>query len=279
MRILIGYNNTDFAKTAIEDLVNAGLPADAEALILTLAGMCAPTVLTAAGESLALEVENRVRALFPGWKVSGQVTMGSPQHEILASAETFRPDLIVLGGPPADPRSGIDAAFGALFDGLLADGNTAMRITRKREHFKPGPPRLIVGFDGSEGAERAVAAIASREWPKGTSVRLLSIDDTGVLGSISRLGPQMRAAAVGAGFASHWAETLASNALELLRSSGIEASIDVRPGRPQTTFLEAADEWNADCIFIAASSVDYSSKHSLIGAVAAQANCTVEIVR
>ena len=279
MRILIGYNNTASTKTGVENLVNAGLPTDAEVLILTLAGMCVPTVLTATAESIASEVERQVRGLFPGWKVSSQVTMGSPQHEILASAETFRPDLIVLGGPPADPRSGIDATLGPLFDALLADGSTAMRITRNQEHFDPGPPRLMVGFDGSEGAERAVAAIASREWPKGTSVRLLSIDDTGVLGSISRLGPQMRAAAVGAGFASHWAETLASNALELLRSSGIEASIDVRPGRPQTTFLEAVDEWNADCIFIAASSVDYSSKHSLIGSVAAKANCTVEIVR
>ena len=39
MRLLIGYNGTDFARAAIEDLKRAGVPQQADALVLTVAGL------------------------------------------------------------------------------------------------------------------------------------------------------------------------------------------------------------------------------------------------
>jgi len=41
MRILIGYNGTDAAKAAMADLATAGLPDGTEALIMTVAEICA----------------------------------------------------------------------------------------------------------------------------------------------------------------------------------------------------------------------------------------------
>ena len=38
MRILIGYDGSEGADAAIDDLRNAGLPRDAEALIVSIAG-------------------------------------------------------------------------------------------------------------------------------------------------------------------------------------------------------------------------------------------------
>jgi nucleotide-binding universal stress UspA family protein len=167
--------------------------------------------------------------------------------------------------------------------GVLTDGDSPLRITRKRETPSNGAPRLLIGFDGSEGSELAVRTIASRKWPEGTSVRLLSIDDTGVLGTIGRLSPQMRAAAVGAGFASRWAETLASRALDQLTRAGLDASVEVRSGHPQSALIDVADEWNADCIFVAPHTAGNSFERFLLGSVsahvAAHAHCTVEIVR
>ena len=281
-RLLIGYNRTEFAKAAIEDLVRAGLPAEADVLVLTVAELCFPTVKAEDAQEIAEEGAARVRELFPGWNVTTQTSHGAPSREIIAAADLLQPDLIVLGEP--NRTVGTSSSFlGPVSQGVLTDGNSPLRITRGREVVGNGPPRLLVGFDGSEGSELAVKSIASRNWPAGTAVRLLSIDDTGVLGTIGRLSPQMRAAAVGAGFASRWAETLASQALDELTQAGLEASVDVRSGHPQTALIEAADEWNADCIFVAPHTAGNSFERFLLGSVsasvAAHAHCTVEVVR
>ena len=39
MRILIGYDDSDFARAALGDLPRAGLPADAEVLVLAAVGL------------------------------------------------------------------------------------------------------------------------------------------------------------------------------------------------------------------------------------------------
>lgn len=282
MRILIGYNRTDFAKAAIEDLVRAGLPVQADVLVLTIAELCFPTVKPDDAQTIAAEGAERVRELFPKWTVTTQTSQGAPVREILAAEEMFKPDLIVLG-EPNKANGTFNIFLGPVSQGVLTDGNSPLRITRKRDTTPPDAPRLLVGFDGSEGADLAVTTIASRAWPKGSSVRLLSIDDTGLLGTIGRLSPHMRAAAVGAGFASQWAETLASKALEQLGNAGLDASVEVRSGHPQTALVEAADEWNADCIFVGPHCAGNSFERFLLGSVsahvAAHANCTVEVVR
>jgi nucleotide-binding universal stress UspA family protein len=282
MRLLIGYNRTEFAKAAIEDLVRAGLPAEADALVLTVAELCFPTVKAEDAGEIAQEGAARVRELFPDWNITTQTSHGAPSREIIAAADMLQPDLVVLGEP--NKAIGSTSSFlGPVSQGVLTDGDAPLRITRRREIVPNSAPRLLVGFDGSEGSELAVKTIASREWPAGTSVRLLSIDDTGVLGTIGRLSPQMRAAAVGAGFASRWAETLASRALEQLTRAGLDASVDVRSGHPQTALIDAADEWNADCIFVAPHTAGNSFERFLLGSVsasvAAHAHCTVEVVR
>ncbi|MBV9240920.1 MAG: universal stress protein [Acidobacteria bacterium] len=283
MRILIGYNRTDFAKAAIDDLPRAGMPEKADALVLTVAELCFPTVMAEEAVDIAKEGASRVRALFPEWNVTTRTSHGAPIREIIAAAEMFKPDLIALGEPNKTADGEHNVFLGPVSQGVLTDGNSPLRITRKRGNQTAEAPRLLVGFDGSEGADLAIETIAGRQWPTGTSVRLLSIDDTGVLGTIGRLSPQMRAAAVGAGFASRWAETLAAPALKQLKDAGLDASVDVRSGHPQNALIEAADEWNADCIFVGPHTTGNSFERFLLGSVsasvAAHANCTVEIVR
>ncbi|HTH50333.1 MAG TPA: universal stress protein [Pyrinomonadaceae bacterium] len=281
MRVLIGYNGTDFARSAIEDLSRAGMPEHADALVLTVAELCFPTVKAEDAERISEDGAARLRELFPNWNVVAQTLTGAPIRELLAVSQTFHPDIIVLGEP--NRTEGPNVFLGPVSQGMLTDGGNALRITRRRDTIPVGPPRLVVGFDGSDGAELAINTIATRSWPKGTAVRLLSIDDTGILGSLPRLSPQMRAAAVGAGFASRWAETLASNALKELTSAGLDASVEVRSGHPQNALIEAANEWNADCIFVGPHVAGNSFERFLLGSVsasvAAHANCTVEIVR
>jgi nucleotide-binding universal stress UspA family protein len=278
MRILTAYNGTEFARAAIEDLTRAGMPSEAQTVVMTVAEPCFPTVEPRLVQDVAAEGATRVGALFPRWQVTTNTCAGAAIREIVAFADKFRPDLVVLGEPNNE------VFLGPVCQGLLTDSAFALRIARKPQR-QPNdrPPRLLVGFDGSDGAMLAIETIVNRTWPEGTSVRLLSIDNTGVLGTIGRLSPQMRAAAVGAGFASHWAETLASRALKLLSDKGIDAAIDLVSGHPQDALINAAQESKADCIFVGPHSAGNSFERYLLGSVsatvAARANCTVEVVR
>jgi nucleotide-binding universal stress UspA family protein len=285
MRVLIGYNGTEFARSAIGEMTWAGMPDRADAMVLTVAEMCYPTVARENAEAIAEQGEALVKAMFPNWSIERVTKTGSPVCELLEAAETFNAEIIVLGEPgKGDPKS--NGFLGPVSQGLLTDGTCSLRISRSQKGGEKGDaysPRLLVGYDGSEGAERALSVIAGRHWPANTAVRLLSIDDTGILGSIGRLSPLKRVAEVGLGFTTQWAETLAAPALKRLREAGLNASIEIGNGNPKNALIDAADDWNADSIFVSPHCAGNSYERFLLGSVsasvAANANCTVEIVR
>ncbi|HEV7700692.1 MAG TPA: universal stress protein [Pyrinomonadaceae bacterium] len=283
MRILVGYNGTDFARAAIEDMRRAGFPFEAAAHVVTIAETCFPTVKTTDAEALAAEGVELVRGLFPNWTITSSTVTGAPVRELISAANNFHADLIVLGEPNKRNEGGENLFLGPVSQGLLTECDIQLRISRQNDDRWSHYPRLLLGFDGSAGSERAIQGIASRSWPKGTLVRVISIEGSGIVGSIGHLSPQLRAAAIGAGFESKWAETLAEHAMHELDKAGMCTELEVRSGNPQKVLIEAADEWSADCIFVAPHCSGNSYERFLLGsvsaAVAAHANCTVEIMR
>jgi hypothetical protein len=49
-----------------------------------------------------------------------------------------------------------------------------VRVARGRIEEPDKPVRLIIGFDGSKGAEAAVEAVAARKWPAGSEARIVN---------------------------------------------------------------------------------------------------------
>lgn len=282
MRILIGYNGSDFSNAALEDLRQAGLPDRAEAMVLTIAEVCFPPDNQAEAARLASFAAEKIQKNFPNWSVSSETASGSPAREILARAESFKPDLLVVG-ERRQSLSEHNIFLGHATQTVLNETGCSVRVSRSKTGEKPHPARILVGFDGSAGSESAVASIASRSWPAGTKVRLLSIADSSVLGSIGRFVPQMNSAVLEAKFASQWAETLAATSIRKLTNAGLLATVEVGMGYPKNTIIEVAEDWNADCIFVGPHSSPNSFDRFIIGsvsaAVAARAHCSVEVVR
>lgn len=282
MRILIGYNGTDFASAALDELKRAGLPDRGKALVLTVAEMCFATVDRDDANRLAAIGAARVQNMFPKWNITTSAATGGAAGEIMAQADRFQPDLIVLGERiRSKPTQNI--FLGPVSQRILTEASRSVRIGRGQSMRESHPIRLLVGFDGSAGAEHAIHSIASRSWPAGTSVRLLSVADSFLMGSIGRFAPQMNDTVVETRFATQWAETLARESLDLLRETGLEASVEVRMGHPKHTLIEYAEQWRADCIFVGPHCAGNSFERFLLGsvssAVAARANCSVEVVR
>ena len=126
-------------------------------------------------ETLANHAAERLQQMFPGWTVSAEATYGSPAWEILTKAGDFKPDLIVAG---SQGRSALGRFFlGSISQKVLTEAHCSVRVARGRVEVDPTPVRIVIGFDGSKGAQAAVEAIAKRHWREESEFRLIAATD------------------------------------------------------------------------------------------------------
>jgi nucleotide-binding universal stress UspA family protein len=132
-------------------------------------------------------------------------------------------------------------------------------------------PRVLLCVDGSPYTEAAVRAVASREWPKGTEVRILT-----VVNPFDYSIPEFLDRAIERTKCLH---RIIAN--ELDRTPAFTSSL-VLEGEAEKVILKVAEEWRPDAIFIAPHRGNRLS-HFLAGgvsaAVVARAKCAVELVR
>lgn len=110
-----------------------------------------------------------------------------------------------------------------------------------------GIERIVVGVDGTEGAQRALGWCA--ELAAGMAARVLAIHVVSRtwLMELDALQVDSRNVAdeARANFVGPWTQAL--------RDAGVEYTIDVRTGEPATELLDAATKWKADVLVIGAS--------------------------
>ncbi len=187
-KILIAYDGSECAESAIDDLKRAGLPRRAEAVALTIAEefIPAPTSLGAVettfaddlldeekeSQALASRARARIQTLFPGWDILAEAGIGSAGSGIIAKADEWRPDLIIVG---SHGRTALGRMFfGSVSQKVVNEADCSVRVARGRIVEPEVPARIVVGVDGSEGADATVDEIASRNWPAGSEVRIVN---------------------------------------------------------------------------------------------------------
>ena len=293
MKILIGHDGSQSADAALVDLQRAGLPIEAEALIVSVADVMMVPETPAyelAGEALmsrrvtagllyaqrqtervvkeAEEFANRakdqVRSYFPHWNVRAETLAGSAAFELIGKADEWRPDLIVVG---SHGRSAVSRfILGSVSKKVVTDSEHSVRVSRgDLEKDLNEPPKLIIGVDASAEAEQAVRAVGSRVWPYGTEVQIIAVDD----GS----SPMFKHTA---GRMVAWAE----NALSLI---GLKTSVVWEKGDPRRVLIDRAKAWDADSIFVGGRRFNSALERFQLGSVATalvtKAHCSVEVTR
>ena len=310
MKILIGYDGSKSAEAALDDLQHAGLPAEAEALVLSIAEVwISPQSFNGNGTDIKLDAEsgthlnnhfeknkraigeaetfarhaaNRLRVKFPDWKITSQATYGSPGWEILDKADAFEPDLIVVG---SHGRTAVGRFFlGSISNKVLTEAKCSVRVARGKIEVDPLPVRVIVGFDGSPGSKAAVAAVAARHWREGSEIRLVAASSQVAPTTIERFVPPIaRWVADEVKAESKWIERLAESSLQILNDAGVATTLHIAAGNPKLVLIEEAEKWRADSIFVGANSFGSRLERFLLGstsaAAAARAHCSVEVVR
>src|SRR5688572_18586741 len=217
MKILLGYDGSESADAALNDLKRAGLPDEAEALIVSVADVFMPEAtsnfeiaeqpfaserviaslrlaqkqreqLLLQANALTTKAAERIRSYFPGWHVLTKVLAGQPSQELIARADEWKPDLVVVGSHGHSLAERI--LIGSVSKKIVTDSHHSVRVTRGSvERNDDGPVRIVIGVNGSSEAEYAVRAVGHRIWPEGTEVRIIAVDDGTSPARISRILP------------------------------------------------------------------------------------------
>jgi nucleotide-binding universal stress UspA family protein len=282
-KLLIACDGSACSDAALNDLRRAGLRATVEAVVVTVADVILPPpddelpdddvpairipeverhararseMAIRKARAFAERAAKRVKADFPGWTVKAEVRCDSPPWAVIKMADRLKVDLVVVGSHKHSVVGG-RLILGSVSQRVLYEARSSVRVARCSDEWREGPVRIIVGFDGSPDAEAAVDAVAARAWPQGSEARLITAGDA------------LRT------------ETHGVQA-EKLRAAGLTTSQANREGDPAHVLIKEAEEWGADSIFVGTRDV-HGFRHLLRGsvssAVAARAQCSVEVVR
>ena len=287
MKILIGYDGSEYADAAIDDLRLAGAPREATAVVLSVieSWSLAPSgfeLMEDMDEMIQIKATARrgaarVKSLMPEWEVEPEVAVGSPAGAILEKSEAWNPDLIVVGSHGRRVAGRI--FFGSASLKLAHEAHCTVRVARARREGPARPLRVIIGVDGSKGSEEAVNSVASRRWPENSEARIVN-----ACWRIPTATSEPLLSQIAAWITEEHAriKVAIDAAFEKLRQAGLRTSVVVKEEEPKALLLNEAEGWNADCIFVGARGVGRVERlltGSVSSAVAARAHCSVEIVR
>jgi nucleotide-binding universal stress UspA family protein len=302
-RILIAYDGSSSSDDALTDLKRAGLPSEAECLVLTVADFWPPPAagtdeaafigwsrdpqlfevtksMLVDATATAARAAQFMRNAFPKWKVQSEAATDSPAWGILKRSDEWRADLIVVGSHGMSFADRI--VVGSVSQRVISHAYTSVRVARPPVDSNREAIRLIVGFDGSTDAAAAIRQVVSRSWPPETEVRVITAVDHRLRTAIAA---KVLGARPGFNFAGASDSELlqgVKDATEPLRAANLNSTCGLEDGDPTQALLRAARQWQADCVFVGATGLR-GLRRLLLGsvssAVTSHAPCTVEIVR
>lgn len=305
IKLLIGYDGSSYSDAALEDLRRAGLPGAAEALVVSvgeapiipplasheviekaLVGERVISIVDHANRQvseslkqtneLAVSASQRLKSYFPAWQIRAGAVAGTPASELIRKAEAWRADLIVVG---SQGRSAIGRfILGSVSLEVANESRCSVRIGRRKSAQTDRKQlRILIGLDGSPGAERAVRKVLMRAWPEGTELRIVAVDD-----GVSRITIAAEVSTSDNDVREDTSLT-ASRMIRLAEARSFTVSAGLKKGDPQRVLLAEANDWEADCIVIGSRGTGnmflgrFAS--SVSTGLAANAECSVEIVR
>jgi nucleotide-binding universal stress UspA family protein len=312
MKILIGYDGSQCADLALEDLKRAGLPDVAIVDIASIAEIWLPNTglpeadvpipeairsfrsqIMRSRERARLAMEEAlanarhaksvVEQSFPGWEVRAGAFGATPAWGLVEKAHEWQPDLVVVG---SHGKTGWQRlVLGSVSQTVLTHVDCSVRIARGGSKTTTDPVRLLIGVDGSQGADAAVLSVASRKWPPDTHVKVMAVTDPWMsTASISHLPGVAEWVREGYAHVVEWMNRVVEESAKRLRDAATSSSVEtaVLSGDPKRELVEEAERWNADCIFLGARGLTTMQRvflGSISTAVSQRAHCSVEVVR
>jgi nucleotide-binding universal stress UspA family protein len=231
-------------------------------------------------QDLANDAAARIREC--GLAASALALAEDPKKMIVERACRMNADFVMIGSHEIIGRRRF--LLGSVAKSVLRTAPCSVEIVRSSMDAAPGsrPLKVLLAADESDCSRAATRSIASRPWPAGTEVRVLSVVEMAIPmfyvpyseGSVEAL----RAGAMAE------AQDAIRDAERTLSDAGLSTSesLSVLLSAPKTVILDEAASWGADLIVVG-SHGRRGFNRLLLGstseAVAMHAHCSVEVIR
>ena len=142
--------------------------------------------------------------------------------------------------------------------------------------------KILIGVDGSPHSDAAVTEVANRPWPKGSTIRVLTVAENVPIGLVGL--PAAYFQELTRPLEDHARQALDAATARLIKAFGDSVNVygDLRKGSPKRIILEEANRWGADLIIVG-SQGHGALENFLLGSLpislVLHAPCSVEIVR
>jgi len=145
--------------------------------------------------------------------------------------------------------------------------------------------KILLAIDGSSFSDAAVNGIATRPWPAGSEVRIISVVEPPLLPTVETWVPPDNYIEALEQAGEDQAQSIVSKAADRVISEQrdkVRVATEIVKGYPKHAIVDAAEAWEADLIVVGSHGYRGLTRlwlGSVSQAVASHAKCSVEIVR
>ncbi len=218
--------------------------------------------------------------------VVGQIVLGDPTKRILALANSWPADLIIVGSHDRGPLQRL--FMGSVSSSVLQQASCSVLVARNLPtwHTAVTPlNRVLVAIDDSVSSQAVVGAVLGSKWPEHTQFCLLTVAKS--VGSAYSYEPS----------AIRLISALEQQAEHLQKLQAVVQSISLKfedvfgpgcveyavlEGQPEEVILRTARDWQAQLIAVGSTGRPDLTRRllgSVSQAVAIEASCSVQIIR
>jgi len=215
-----------------------------------------------------------------GLAATKAILYGNPKAAIIDHAAEIGADLAIVGSHDASDLTRF--LLGSVAQAVLRFAPCPVEIVRGDRG--PGVRRILLATDGSSFSQSAAQSIASRPWPAGSVVRVLTVVELHI--PMMHTPDYFDASAMeeARGDAMRHAQEAVAFAEQVIGDAGLEVStnIAIPTATPKELILKEADDWGADLIVLGSHGRRGVSRFllgSVSEAVALHAPCSVEVIR
>ena len=145
--------------------------------------------------------------------------------------------------------------------------------------------KILLAIDGSSFSDAAVKEIATRPWPAGSEVRIISVVEPPLLPTVETWVPPDDYIEALEKAGQDQGRSIVGNAADRITAEQrdkLRVATEIVNGHPKHAIIDAADAWEADLIVVGSHGYRGLTRlwlGSVSQAVASHAKCSVEIVR
>lgn len=290
MKILIAIDATPSCQAVVQAAAARPWPAGSSFLLATAIDPFffarAPALLDQAKKCARQHLEHTAKVLQQaGWNATTEVILGNPRRAISLFARDWGADVVIVGSRDLNDTKRL--FLGSTSQALLRRAPCSVEIVRARDPKKPTSSvkgmKLLLATDGSEFSAAAVRSVASRPWPDGTEVKVISAPGLVLLLKECPYFEHHQVEELNAASMEESHKAVAS-AVEMLSGSGLKVhtGVPLLHDTPSKILLDEAEKWHADMIVVGShgrSGFDRFTMGSVSEAVALHAGCSVEVIR